>query len=220
MRNSNKSGTINMTRSSVRTTHHPQLLFQADIADGYDFNRARSTESTENTLAGKDAIAASTAAAATAAAAQPSSSFFATGPPPSEGRGVPISPIKLPPTPPRDHGSPYRPPSSVSGSRGGMGVLRQPFLPTPGGRPSRPFLRPSSWRHNNGGGMNSNMNSNKNEEEDDLVHIHRSSIFRSPSSSPLSSPGIPAPLSREDDSCYAIQRSMAFDYDDDDDDEE
>jgi len=186
MRNSGNGTTINVTRSSARTNHHSQLLTQADIADGYDFNRARSTESTENALAGKVAAPSEEAVGPLACCE-------------TEGRGVPVSPKKLPPTPPRDNGSPSRPIVHC-----GLGnVLRQPFLPT-ASAPSKPFLRPSSWRRQK----------EKNHDAEVEFGVEVPSIFRT------SSPGIASAVSREDDSYYVIQRSLAFDDDDDDEDQE
>jgi len=195
-----------MTRSSTSSNgHHPQLLARTTITEGYDFNRNRSTESTENTLSGKSSSDAQASSSSSSFVPISSCTSF-------EDRGVPISPKKLPQTPPRDHGSPYRPGTSDMGHEeeeplgnyGRWGVLlppstvKQPFLCdredslTSGcGVPSRmPFLRPSSWRQ---------------KEED-----HGSSIYRS---SPIMLSNESVSMSRENDSHYTIQRSFAFDDD-------
>lgn len=162
-----------MAQRSSSGSH--QLL----IADDYDFDRVRSTESTENALTiGK----VSNGGLPTL---QASPSFD------DEDRGVPITPKKLPMTPPRDHGSPYRPNNHTE-------YLQQPIF---GGIPEdstsltrQPFLRPATntWRH---------------KEED----IHGgASIFRS------SYEFDDVLSSRGHESFYTIQRSMAFDEDDDD----
>jgi len=230
-----------MTQSSSTSTthqhHHPHPLLTHTTTtivdgysnyDGYDFNRARSTESTENTLpnngkginnnissnSNSDArrIAVVASAAAAPEESSPASCSFSSS---AEDRGVPISPKKLPQTPPRDHGSPYRPNGSASTSSVGfgMGWMLSPSTvrPFPSGCDgyscgsdsgstaddgaaaiSQPFLRPSSW----------------NRKEDDHA---ASSVFRK---SPLRSSSIF--LSRESDSDYTIQQSFAFDDDDDD----
>lgn len=209
MRNSDSA---TMTRSSTSTDgHHPQLLAHTSIVDGYDFNRNRSTESTENALSGKTPSDDQ----ASSSSYLPVCSCTSFGSAAAEDRGVPISPKKLPQTPPRDRGSPYRPGVSALGleeeepldNHGRFGVLlprstvKQPFLSdredslsSGRGAPSRrPFLRPSSWRH---------------KEED-----HGSSIFRS---SPMMLSGGSVEMSRENDSYYTIQRSFAFDDDNSD----
>ena len=146
MRNGNESiTTINMSRSSATATiphsihrtlhlhrlhhhhHHPLLQEAPSEQDAYDFNRARSTESTENVHArtGKtrkeatnaaSAVAASSAVAATSRGVATKNNTHNTNEYGSdcgsyccqeEGRGVPVSPKKMPPTPPRDHGSPF-----------------------------------------------------------------------------------------------------------------
>mmetsp|Transcript_13736 Transcript_13736/g.34524 ORF Transcript_13736/g.34524 Transcript_13736/m.34524 type:complete len:184 (+) Transcript_13736:143-694(+) len=175
----NSSSTI--ARSSASVTH-PQLLAHSTIADGYDFNRARSSESTENALTAK---APSASASSEFSAIDSSFASSAT----AEDRGVPVSPKKLPPTPPRDRGSPYRPhePERQDRLLQPRSNIGQSFLSprSPSSGPlSQPFLRPSSWRH---------------KEED------HGSIFRSPA---------PVATSGEDEGYFTIQRSYAFDEDD------
>ena len=188
MRNSNSTS---MTQSCTGTTQrHPQLMAHSTIAEGYHFNRARSTESTENALAGK------VPSADTAAPESDSSSYASSF---IEDRGVPVSPKKLPPTPPRDHGSPYRqapvqPQDRLLQPR--SATIGQPFLSSQLSAGPQPFLRPSSWRH---------------KEED-----HGSSIFRSPLD--LDSQG-PDVMSRDHQNFYTIQRSYAFDDGDESDSE-
>jgi hypothetical protein len=235
MRNIN--GTT-MAQSSTSTTHHnhhhSQLLAQhaqATIVEGYDFGRARSSESTENTLTGKapKVIVSPTRTMSSpprgAASSSFSTSFSFAAEEEEEGRGVPVSPIKMPPTPPRDHGSPYRPGNSALGLTAQAQVtpdhsrLLQPpsafarsqhhpqsqqFLSTEGPflqpqqQQMHPFLRPSS--------------SLRTKEED-----QGSSIFRS---SPVLHSQHSEGLSRERDSYYTIQRSLAFDEESDDDENE
>jgi len=215
MRNNNSNASA-LTRSTSGSTtlHHPQLLTQDHIADGYDFNRARSSESTENALAGKPPLSVGVVSSRPrpppSGFASTTTSALASS---AEDRGVPISPKKLPPTPPRDHGSPYRPTvppqDSTQASFGVVahGLLQpqeeQPFFP--GGplpqeqlapqqqQPHQPFLRPSSWRH----------------KEDDL---NRASVFRE---SPMLQQNSILP-SREHECFYTIQRTLAFDEDDSD----
>ncbi len=175
MRNSSNNS-IARSSGSARH-HHPQLL-------AYDFDRARSSESTENALASK------TTSTSTSAVIDSSFASSAT----AEDRGVPVSPKKLPQTPPRDRGSPYRPQAPERQERllQSRSNLGQPFLSPPSHSSttlSQPFLRPSSWRH---------------KEEDN------GSIFRSPG---------PAVMSGQHDSYFAIQRSYAFDEDDESDSE-
>jgi hypothetical protein len=211
MRNNNSNASA-LTRSTSGSTthHHPQLLTQDHIADGYDFNRARSSESTENALAGKPPLAVSrpqpppSGFASTTTASHSASSS-------AEDRGVPISPKKLPPTPPRDHGSPYRPsvpPQDSTQAAFGVvaqGLLQpqeeQPFFPG-GPLPQeqlqhqqlfQPFLRPSPWR----------------QKEEDL---DRASVFRE---SPILQRNSMLP-SREQEGFYTIQRTLAFDEGDSD----
>lgn len=212
MRNNNSNASA-LTRSTSGSTtlHHPQLLTRDHIADGYDFNRARSSESTENALAGKLPLAAvsrpqpspSGFASTTTTASQSASSS-------AEDRGDPISPKNQPPTPPRDHGSPYRPfvppQDSIQAAFGVVahGLLQpqeeQPFFPEGPfpqeqlqQQPHHPFLRPSSWRH---------------KEED----LNRASVFRE---SPIFQQNSML-LSREHECFYTIQRTLAFDEDDSD----
>jgi len=178
-----------MTRSSASTSQrHPQIT----IAEGYDFSRAQSSESTENARVGKGAVASNPFEVA----ASSSSSVYSI-----EDRGVPVSPKKLPPTPPRDRGSPYRPQAAAAAAaryqappRDGL-LLPSSFSPkssaTTSTPPRQPFLRPATWRH-------------KEEEH------HGSSVFRSQG---------PAFMSRDHESFYTIQRSYAFDEDDESDSE-
>ena len=181
MRNSNSTA---MGRSSASTSQRqPQLMTHSTIAEGYDFNRARSSESTENAMAGKDTT--------TSVPSQVTSSSSSSSVCSFEDRGVPVSPKILPPTPPRDRGSPYRPQAATARHQAPPreGLL-QPislFSERVSSPPQQPFLRPSSsWRH-------------KEEEH------HGSSVFRSPGS---------AVMSRDHESFYTIQRSYAFDEDD------
>lgn len=169
MRNSSTS----IARSSGNATHrNPQLL-------AYDFDRARSSESTENAMATKVPSNSSSSAM--------DCSFTSSAT--AEDRGVPVSPKKLPQTPPRDRGSPYRPhgPERQEQLLQPRSNLGQPFLSprsNSSGPLSQPFLRPSSWRH---------------KEED------HGSIFRSPG---------PVALSGGHNEYCSIQRSYAFDEDD------
>lgn len=186
MRNSHSTS---MARSAASTTHS-QLMTHSTIAEGYGFNRARSSESTEDALAGKPSAAAAALTVAT--------SFDASE---AEDRGVPMSPKKLPPTPPRDHGSPYRPQAAAAAVSSSQHPSQdrflqprstfQPFLSSSTSSSQQPFLRPSSWRH---------------KEED-----HGASIFRDSSGHDS--------MSREHQGFYTIQRSYAFDEDDESDSE-
>jgi hypothetical protein len=136
MRNSSAAS---MTRSSSSTSQrHPQLMTHSAISDGYDFNRARSSESTENTLAGKEAVSAPIPSSISSEASV--SSY--------EDRGVPTTPKRMPPTPPRQNASPYRPqPASSRTAQDESSLLQPRSAPGQSFLSGQPFLRPSSWRH-------------------------------------------------------------------------
>lgn len=186
MRNSNINS---MTRSSSSTSQrHPQLMTHSQVSDAYDFNRARSSESTENALAGKEAVSSSVPSTICSV---PSVCSY-------EDRGVPVSPKKLPPTPPRENSSPYRPQPVSSTTVQDETSLLQPRSAT--GRPflsGQPFLRPSSWRHK--------------EEEHQGSPVFRCNFFQE-------APSIRT-MSRDHEDFYTIQRSFAFDEDDESDSE-
>ena len=147
--------------SSALASSHDLLLAPADA---YDFQRAGSTESTEAVRAWK--------IPATTKAAVPWDS-----PARPEDRGVPVSPKKLPPTPPRDRiryqdeGDDLLPPSAV----------QLPRLVRSGGGT---FLRPSRHR-----GFESSVfrstplllatasGSPLSREHEELYEIHRSLAF-------------------------------------------
>ena len=183
------SSTASMTRSSSSTSQrHPQLMTHSLISDGYDFNRARSSESTENALAGKDAVSSSV----------PSTISSASSVCSYEDRGVPVSPKKLPPTPPRESSSPYRPqPASSRTAPDETSLLQPRSAPGQSFLSGQPFLRPSSWRHK--------------EEEHQGSPVFRCNFFQA-------TPSITA-MSRDHEDFYIIQRSYAFDEDDESDSE-
>jgi len=194
----------NQTRASSATGD--LLLAPADV---YDFQRAASLESTETVRAGKLMPATNVNTTMMMqmhmqmqmhmhpGAISPTASFE------EEDRGVPVSPKKLPPTPPREHiyhqeqQYPYnnegQPPSLVPPS-----AVQQPRLFREASIAPRPLLRPSSWRH---------------EEEE-------TSIFRA---SPLhdidtdidtdidNTHDGPIALSRGHIGFYSLRRSLAFD---------
>lgn len=162
-------------------------MLLGSASDAYGFQRSGSTESTEavGILGGKRSSSSRFA---------PSRELPAMAV--AESRGVPVSPKKLPPTPPREN---YRhrrdtadhlvPPSSV----------QQPRLVRSGGAAAAAeglLRRPHDMQM-------------EREEE--------APVFRD-SCPLLMAAASGSPLSREHPSLYVIQRSMAFDDDDSDDD--
>lgn len=146
-----------------------------------DFQRSTTSESTETVRAGKLMPATSPMAMAMhTGAISPTASFE------EEDRGVPTTPKKMPPTPPREHvyQQPYEGPCLVPPS-----AVQQPRLFREAGIPPRPLLRSSPWRH---------------------VEEEETSIFRA---SPLldNNNDSPMALSREHIGFYSLQRSLAFD---------
>ena len=224
-----------MTQSSTSTArHHPQLLAAqhitrvTSIVEGYDFGRARSSESTENTLTGKGGgssiVTTRTTLSSPPRTAVSSSPSFAEE---EEARGVPVSPIKMPPTPPRDHGSPYRPGNFQSAHAHAQAQaqvvtpdhsrLLQP--PSAFARSQQPFLQPQQLQHHQQMPMHTFLRPSSSSWRQKEEGHGGASIFRS---SPMlqSQQYSEGCLSREHDSYYTIQRSPAFDdYSDSDEDD-
>jgi len=165
------------------------LLLLGSGTDAYGFQRSGSTESTEavGIFGGK----------------RSSSCFAPSRDLPAavtavESRGVPVSPKKLPPTPPREN---YRqrdtsadhlvPPSSV----------QQPRL----------------FRSGGGGAAAAAEGLFRRPHDMLMEREEEAPVFRD-SCPLLMATASGSPLSREHPSLYAIQRSMAFDDDDSDDD--
>ena len=154
-----------------------------------DFNRNRSNESTEAVENMKGNMASNNQFSSSASSCSGMSAHSA------EGRGVPISPKKMPATPPRDAGSP----AAAYGGYGATPPSSQPSFFSNSAVPIFPSMKmmASSWR-------------TKDEAQ--------ASVFRSPPNTMLSSrsssggSGINA--------FFSIQRCNAFDEDDMIDDEE
>lgn len=185
---------------------------QQILTSAVDFNRARSSESTENAMnqTSKNHHSSSMSVASSSAGAS-----FAS----AEGRGVPISPKKMPLTPPRDHGSPYKSAQQQhyqhqqhhAYAAPAAAAVRQPFLSSfhqdssSSSSPS-PFLRPSN---------SSSSSSWRNTQQDDGNNYDQvSSIFRSAPTSASAREDVDA------GGFYTLQRCSAFDEDDSDSEED
>jgi len=216
MRNSNSSS------SSMQHSDVQQLLMIPDafnVGGSYDLNRVRTSDSTEPAKAGPSKTTTTTSSTTgtwfSSAASVASSACAGQD---CDSRGVPISPVKMPPTPPRDSVSPYNP-FYKNRERATVGpspnpAVRQPFLSSPqdlgsdSGR-SPLFLRPSTTQSRIGAsdtfGLSTSPSSRKSQDQD---------IFRPSSRSSLQ--GSVLTGSREEEGYYSIHRCSAFDDESDD----
>mmetsp|Transcript_539 Transcript_539/g.1342 ORF Transcript_539/g.1342 Transcript_539/m.1342 type:complete len:220 (+) Transcript_539:231-890(+) len=209
MRNSNSSS------SSKQHSGVQQLLMIPDafnVGGSYDFNRVRTSESTEPAKDGPSkttTTTSSTTGTLFSSAASVASSACAGQD--CDSRGVPISPVKMPPTPPRDSVSPYNP-YHKNREQATVGpspspAVRQPFLSSPqdlgsGSGRSTLFLRPSTTQSRIGAsdtfGLSTSPSSRRSQD-----------IFR-PSSRPSQQESV-LTASREEEGFYSIHRCSAFD---------
>lgn len=218
MRNSNTS------HSSKQQSHPQQLMMSPGVfnADGsYDFIHSRSSESTEPAKSVSSSKTATATSFATNTSMTVAPFAYGAGAGANAGagadqdidsRGVPISPKQMPPTPPRDLGSPYNPFSNRIRNRAqatvnaGPPAVPQPYLSSPQepnsvlNRCSRVILRPSTTAM-------------LTQARPGISHI-----FRPSSRSPQYGSNFAA--SRKEEGFYTIYRCDAFDKDDESDDED